>query len=83
MWKADPGIFADYINVNAEHAALTYTFKIVDTIDCIEYKLIYSFNIRKDLDEHTNINETVDTVKYKTIVFNEQLKLSYEHGQKK
>ena len=81
--KQIPAYFADYINVNAEHAALTYTFKIVDTIDCIEYKLIYSFNIRKDLDEHTNINETVNTVKYKTMIFNEQLKLSYEHGQKK
>lgn len=78
-----PVCFADYINVNAECATLSYTFKIVDTVNSTKYKLIYTFSIRKDLDEHTNMNETVNTVKYKTVIFNEQLKLSYEHNQEK
>ena len=48
--QAVPEYFADYVNINAEYATLTYTFKVVNNEDYTEYKLIYSFNIKKDVE---------------------------------
>ena len=78
-----PEYFADYVNINAEYATLTYTFKVVNNEEDTEYKLVYSFNIRKDFEENINTNGVLNNQKYKTVIFNEQLKLSYEHNQEK
>lgn len=78
-----PEYFADYVNINAECATLTYTFKVVNNEEDTEYKLVYSFNIRKDFEENINTNGVLNNQKYKTVIFNEQLKLSYEHNQEK
>lgn len=81
--QAVPEYFADYVNINAEYATLTYTFKVVNNEDDTEYKLIYSFNIKKDVEENINTNGIINNQKYKTVIFNEQLKLAYEHNQEK
>ena len=81
--QAVPEYFADYVNINAEYATLTYTFKVVNNEDDTEYKLIYSFNIKKDVEENINTNGIINNQKYKTVIFNEKLKLAYEHNQEK
>ena len=81
--QAVPEYFADYVNINAEYATLTYTFKVVNNEDYTEYKLIYSFNIKKDVEENINTNGIINNQKYKTVIFNEKLKLAYEHNQEK
>lgn len=77
--RAVPNYFADYINVEASFAKLTYEFFIRDMEDKTEYKIVYTFNIRKDIDTSTqNLTNPLDK-KYKATVFNENLSIAYQH----
>ena len=80
-----PAQFADYINVDANHATIKYGFKVNTSDPISEYTVFYEVNIRKDIDESIYNTDYVgdNTEKYKTTIFNEVLSYSYSSDDTK
>lgn len=80
-----PTAYADFINVEAEFATLTFNFKVVDLNDESEYSVFYEFSLRKEVDESEhNLEETEEAAeKYKAVLFDEVLSYSYRSNEKK
>jgi len=80
-----PARFADYINVDANHAAIKYELKVKTNDPEREYTVFYEVNIRKDIDESIHNTDYVDdnTEKYKATIFNEVLSYSYSNADAK
>lgn len=69
--------FADYINVDSDHAMIKCEFKIVKGEKV--YHAFYEFSIKKEVDFSVQNTEAVqpDMIQYKTILFDEMLSYSY------
>jgi len=74
-----PAKYADYINVDAEHAELKYVLKIRNPKENSVYTVYYEFAIKKEAEESSQNAETIesDTEKFKVSIFNETLSYSY------
>lgn len=77
-----PTVFADYVNVDADHAELAFRFSITNTDRNVDYHVVYQFCIRKDEAEPTG-TEKDNEKRYKSTIFNEVLSLSYQGGEEK
>ena len=80
-----PTAYADYVNVDAPHATLKYSFKITNSAHNSEYYATYEFSIRKDIDTSVQNLAHSATVSdnYKTTIFNEVLSYSYKDPETK
>ena len=76
-----PVHFADYVNVDADFAALKYKFKVLQNKS--EYLVSYEFKIKKIADESAQNTEYTDIAdqKYKAVIFDEVLSYSYKNGE--
>lgn len=76
--KPVPAEIADFINIDAEFATLSYTFHI--TVPSGKYEVFYEFNIRKEenvTEQNLDMSDT-DEEKPKLVIFNEILSYSFE-----
>lgn len=73
-----PSLYAECINVDAEHAQLQFKLNIVDVKTNEIFHVLYDFCIKKvSSNDETNINDYQDTIKpFKVLVFNEILSYS-------
>lgn len=81
--KPIPADMADYINVDAEQATLSYRFDV--TVPAGKYDAFYKFHIRKEeniLEQNLDM-DTDQEQKSKLVVYNEVLSYSFEGNQKK
>ena len=80
-----PTAYADYVNVDAPHATLKYSFKITNSANNSEYYATYEFSIRKDIDTSVQNLAHSATVSdnYKATIFNEVLSYSYKDPETK
>ena len=80
-----PTAYADYVNVDAPHATLKYSFKITNSANNSEYYATYEFSIRKDIDASVQNLAHSATVSdnYKATIFNEVLSYSYKDPETK
>lgn len=77
-----PTIFADYVNVDADHAELTFRFSITNTYRHADYHAVYQFCIRKDEAEPSG-TEKEGEKRFKATIFNEVLSLGYQGEDEK
>jgi AAA15 family ATPase/GTPase len=77
-----PTIFADYVNVDADHAELTFRFSITNTYRDVDYHAVYQFCIRKDEAEPSG-TEKEGEKRFKATIFNEVLSLGYQGEDEK
>lgn len=77
-----PEKYAECVNVDADYAQFEFEFSVTDMPSDIEYKVNYSFCVKKGLqDVNRNTDLSVSTeIKHKVIVFDEILKYSYKAG---
>lgn len=82
--RAVPSYFADYVNVDSEHATLKFGLKVSSCSLKCEYSVFYTFKLRRELDV-TEYNTQQPTVgeRYKAVLFDEVLACSYECDGKK
>lgn len=80
-----PAAYADYVNVDAPHSTLKYSFKITNSATNSEYYATYEFSIRKDVDTSVQNLAHSATVSdnYKATIFNEVLSYSYKDPETK
>ena len=80
-----PTAYADYVNVDAPHATLKYSFKITNSANNSEYYATYQFSIRKDIDTSVQnlAHSTTVSDNYKATIFNEVLSYSYKDPETK
>ncbi len=77
-----PKKYADYVNVDAENAHLSYQFQMKTDEGIIT--IWYEFGLRKLEDDVThNMEENVDQIKYKAEIFDEVLSYSFESSNEK
>ncbi len=77
-----PTIFADYVNVDADHAELTFRFSITNTDRGVDYHAVYQFCICKSEAEPTG-TEKEGEKRYKATIYNEVLSLGYQGEDEK
>ena len=69
--------FADFVNVDADFASLSYTFKIYNNTTVENYLAIYSFKLCKAVDETVqNTEQSASIARFKTKIFDEVLSYS-------
>lgn len=76
--KSVPEKMADYIHIDAEYAALKYTFDITTPIG--KYTAFYEFQIRKEydvIDQNADV-ESMDETQPKLVIFNEVLSYAFD-----
>lgn len=74
-----PERFADYVNINADHAKLTYEFRIADTKEARIFTALYTLCIRKEQDDASHNTEVTESGgAYKTVLFDESLSAAWE-----
>ena len=77
-----PSAFAECINVEAQHARLSFSFWVNNSIGT--YHATYSFSLRKEKDETTqNALSISDTTNYRACIFDEELRCSFESADEK
>lgn len=81
--KAVPAEMADFIHVEAEYAALSYTFDVKTSIG--KYEVFYEFHLRKEENTQEQ-NLDVDPVREKrtmAVISDEILSYSFDDGQER
>ena len=77
-----PASFADFINVEAQYARLSFAFLVNNSFGT--YHATYSFSLRKEKDETAqNAVSNSDTTNYRACLFDEELKCSFESDDEK
>ena len=80
--KSIPAQFADCIHVDAAYSSLSFSFVVNNRYGT--YHAIYSFSLRKEKDETAqNSTADVETASYRTCLFDEELKCSFESEKEK
>ena len=83
MGQPIPAEFADYINVDAESAAIHYSFSVVT--DKEEYETFYDVELKSEVQEsvqNTDIDEMPEK-EYKVVLVSEILSYAYEGNENK
>lgn len=76
--KPIPLQYAEYVNMEADNAALKFTFSI--TTPQVIYNVEYSFNLRKCRnDNDQNMVNDKDDIRYMSRIYNECVKYSYRN----